>query len=116
MALTAKLVRIPSLAEIVADPAKAAALPKEAIADLRGELARVDTLLLCRLIDGKSQADSVAESDQLLNIAEASGRLGVSADYLYRHHKALPFTRHIGRKLLFSARGIERYISQRARP
>jgi excisionase family DNA binding protein len=48
-----------------------------------------------------------------LNIDEASSRLGISPDYLYRHHKSLPFTRHIGRKLLFSAKGIDKYIRSR---
>ena len=42
----------------------------------------------------------------------ATLRLGVSQDYLYRHHRDFPFTRRIGRRLLFSALGIEKYIRQ----
>ena len=110
-----KLGTIPNLADLLNDPHKINGLPHEAIPQLRGELAQLDTLLLCRLVEGKNQADGAVDGDQLLDITAASSRLGVSADYLYRHHKALPFTRHMGRKILFSARGIERYIAQRAR-
>jgi hypothetical protein len=51
-----------------------------------------------------------AGADELLPIEEASRRMGVSKDYLYRHGAELPFTRRVGRKLLFSSLGIERYI------
>lgn len=54
------------------------------------------------------------ESDQLLSIDQASTRLGVSKDYLYRHGKELPFTRRMGRKLLFSSLGIDRHIRQQS--
>ena len=53
-----------------------------------------------------------AEPDQLLTVEEASHRLGMSQDYVYRHSKEFPFTRRIGRKLLFSSSGIDRYIKQ----
>ena len=52
-----------------------------------------------------------SQGDELLDVPEAARRLGISEDYLYRHHKDFPFTRHMGRKLLFSLRGIEKYIS-----
>src|SRR5215469_7693642 len=102
MSSVAKLGIVPTLADLVSDPIKIDGLSREEIAHIRGELARLDTLLLCRAVDSKGQADDAVPGDQLLNIAEASHRLGVSPDYLYRHHKSLPFTRHIGRKLLFS--------------
>lgn len=51
-------------------------------------------------------------ADELLSVEEASRRLGVSKDYLYRHGSDFPFTRRIGRKLLFSSLGIEKYIKQ----
>lgn len=52
----------------------------------------------------------LAAPDELLEVPEASHRLGVSPGYLYHHHAHLPFTRRVGRKLLFSACGIEEYI------
>jgi excisionase family DNA binding protein len=48
--------------------------------------------------------------DELLGVTEAARRLGVSEDYLYRHASEYPFTRSMGRKLLFSAQGIDKHI------
>ena len=59
-------------------------------------------------------AASAFAPDELLDIESASRRLGVSKDYLYRHSEEFPFTRRIGRKLLFSRTGIERHITQSA--
>ena len=55
------------------------------------------------------------QADELIDVSEASRRLGISEDYLYRNHKSFACTRHMGRKLLFSARGIEKHISQKLR-
>ena len=109
----AKLGAVPTLADLLNDPLKINGLPRKAIPCLRGELAQLDTLLLCRLLEAKDQTDGAVDGDQLLNIGEASSRLGISPDYLYRHHKNLSFTRRVGRKLLFSTKGIEKYISQK---
>jgi predicted DNA-binding transcriptional regulator AlpA len=51
--------------------------------------------------------------DRLLGVEEAGARLGVTADWLYRHHKHLPFTVRCGRLLRFSELGIEQYIRKR---
>lgn len=48
--------------------------------------------------------------DELINVKEAARRLGVSRQYLYTNQSRLPFTRHIGRRLLFSISGIVTYI------
>lgn len=101
------------LSDLLSDPAKIEGLSREAIPELRGELARFDTLLLSRLMTaGKDQEPA---DDQLLDVPEAARRMGISEDYLYRHHKDFPFTRHIGRKVLFSAKGLEKHISQKLR-
>jgi excisionase family DNA binding protein len=50
------------------------------------------------------------EHDELLAVTEAARRLGVSEDYLYGHHHEYPFTRRQGRKLLFSASGLQKYL------
>lgn len=55
----------------------------------------------------------VKKADELVDVQEAAHRLQVSPDYLYRHSKQLPFTVRIGRRVRFSARGIERYIERR---
>lgn len=105
---------IPKLDDLITDPRKLAGLPSEAISALRGELARLDTLLLARLLSkGNIQAETGPEGDRLLNAKEASAKLALSEDHLYRHSTQLPFTVRIGRKLRFSEAGIERYIRQR---
>lgn len=99
-----------SLSDLLSDPARIEALSREAIPQLRGELAHLDTLLICRLL--AAGQDRGTPDDQLLSVEDSATRLGCSPDYLYRHHSRLPFTRRVGRKLLFSARGIEKHIAQ----
>ena len=53
------------------------------------------------------------EHDELLDVEAAAERLGVSRDYLYRHSQEYAFTRRQGRKLLFSALGIDKHIGQK---
>jgi hypothetical protein len=96
----------PTLAELLNDPDGLDGVPREAIPQLRGELATLDTLLLGRLL-----APAVLPGDdQLLSVTEAAARLGVSEDYLYHNHSRLPFTRRIGRKLLFSSLGLAKHV------
>src|SRR5580704_1580748 len=111
MTTATKRAPVRTLVDILADPEKAAGLPKTAIPQLRGELARLDTLLLSRLLEDINEKGD-EDGDQLLSVPEAAARLGLSPDYLYHHAKRLPFTRRIGRKLLFSAQGIQRYITK----
>ncbi len=51
--------------------------------------------------------------DENLDVAEAARRLGVSKDWLYRHAKGLPFTVRVGRRLVFSTRGMDRWNQAR---
>jgi len=52
--------------------------------------------------------------DRLLTVEEASRKLGVTKDYLYRHADHFPFTVRVGpRHVRFSLHGLERYIRQR---
>jgi predicted DNA-binding transcriptional regulator AlpA len=50
------------------------------------------------------------QRDRLLNIDQAAEKLGRKKDWLYRHHKELPFTVRHGKALHFSELGIEEYI------
>ncbi len=108
------LASIPKLPDLLANPQRAADLPPEAIPALRGELARLDTVLLARLLSPTNgQVPIIPQGDRLLVAQEAAAKLGSSADYLYRHASTLPFTVRVGRRLRFSETGIERYIRQR---
>ena len=54
------------------------------------------------------------DADRLLDAEEASKVLSVSPDWLYRHHKELPFSRKLGQKMLrFSSQGIQKYLATR---
>jgi hypothetical protein len=75
-----------------------------------GDLERVKAMAWARLA-APTQAQQ--GHDELIPVPEAARRLGVSEDYLYGHHKDYPFTRRQGRKLLFSAQGIDKHIRQK---
>ena len=55
-----------------------------------------------------------AEPDRNLSVREAAQRLGVSERYVYRHSQELPAVR-LGRRLVFSGRGLDRYVARQAR-
>src|SRR3954466_12877569 len=75
---------------------------------LIGELAELSAVAMARLT---APSPIASRPDELLNVTDAAARLSLSADYLYRHHKTLPFARRMGRRLLFSSSGIEKYIA-----
>lgn len=84
-------------------------LPPAELPRLLGELEQVRCTALARLV---APAAPHSEPDRLLSIEEASRLLNLSRDYLYRHSRDFPFTQRIGRKLLFSSLGINKYIRQ----
>ena len=85
-------------------------LPAEELPKLLGEIEEVRCTAMARL----TAPVQPSGADELLSVAEAGRRLGVSKDYLYRHGSDFPFTRRIGRKLLFSSLGIDRHIKQQS--
>lgn len=84
-------------------------LPAEELPDFIGRLESIKATAWARLI---APASAPQEHDELLSVEAAAERLGISKDYLYRHHSQYAFTRKAGRKLLFSALGIEKHIRQ----
>ena len=86
-------------------------LPVGELPHLLGELEEVRVTLLALL----SNPVTPPAHDELLPVEDAARRIGVSPDYLYRNHSKLAFTRRIGRKLLLSSLGIDRYITQHHR-
>ena len=85
-------------------------LPPDELPRLLGEIEEIRCTALARLSTPAFSPSS--EPDQLLSIGEAARRLNVSQDYLYRHGKELPFTRRMGRRVLFSSSGIDQHIRQ----
>lgn len=78
-------------------------------------LATVQSVLLGALLAATGPAATAAPQgpDRLLDVNEAADRLGVSADWVYRHARQLPFAVRNGRLLRFSSQGIDRFIKAR---
>jgi hypothetical protein len=89
----------------------AATLPQEELPRFLGQLKEAETIASSRL---PGRAVPPAPPDSLVGIKEASQRLKLSESYLHRHADGLPFTVRIGRRLLFSSRGIDVYIGRHA--
>lgn len=82
---------------------------------LIGHLAAAQAEALARMVADTSTGPKDRGPDENLPIVEAARRLGVSRDYLYRHARRFPFTVRIGRRLLFSAAGLEKWNRTRQR-
>jgi hypothetical protein len=90
----------------------ARSLPREELPRLLGDLAEISATANARLASHTVEA----RPDELLDIAQASARLRMSKDYLYRHWQRLPFARREGKKSLrFSSNGIDAYLRRAVR-
>jgi len=81
-------------------------VPADQLPQLLGELEEVRCTAIARL----SAPAPTQPEDYLLDVEAAAHRLGVSKDYLYRHHAELPFARRMGKALRFSSAGIQDYL------
>jgi predicted DNA-binding transcriptional regulator AlpA len=82
----------------------------EQLPEFLGELEQVRVTALARLA---APVFMQPQMDRQLEVDEAAKLLGMSEDYLYRHHQGFPFTRREGRRLLFSLLGIQKYIREK---
>lgn len=88
--------------------------PPERIPSLLAALSSRLNVATSRLLCLPAEADSPrGKPDENLSVDEAARRMGVSADWVYRHAHALPFALRIGRRLCFSAAGLEKWSRQR---
>ena len=88
-------------------------VPVHHIPALITELACLQQRLAARLLGEQSADEGDLSGDTLLDVKVAAERLGISADWLYRRSRKLPFTVRLGHRLRFSAQGIDLYIKQR---
>jgi hypothetical protein len=94
------------------DAAIAAAGPQE-----RGGLVVALSARLAALGAGLAQAPQPpvgSVADEGLDVESGARRLSMSPRFIYRHADELPFVRRCGRRLVLSARGIDRYLAQKA--
>ena len=110
MASGHKIIVVPSIADLLNDPERISALPKDVIAELRGQIAKLDTLLLSQLLTS-DQPQPGTDGDRLLTAPEAALRLGLTKDALYRNE--YPFIVRVGSRRRFSEKGIEKFIRNR---
>jgi len=80
--------------------------------ELPALLAELELVRATALLRMSTQAPTQA-TDELVDAKEASRRLGISRISLYRRASRLPFSRRIGKRLLFSSQGIDQYIARR---
>jgi len=80
--------------------------PLRELPRLFGALEEIKTTALIRL----QQLPEPRNQDSLLDVRSAAALLGVAPDYLYRNHRKFPFVRRLGKRLLFSSEGIQRFI------
>ena len=88
-----------------------AGMDRDQLPELLGELEVIRATCQIKL----STSVPVTAHVELLTVDAAAERLGVSTDYLYRHQDTLPFSRRMGRKLLFSSLGIDTYLKRKER-
>ena len=97
---------VPTVAELLEDHARVLDLSPDAAQAMLFQITALVPALASRVAaNGRGHA-----SDRLLDVVEASAKLGQSTQWLYRHAGALPFTVRNGRALRFSERGIDEYI------
>ncbi len=98
------------LVEVVRDPSQLSQVDRGQIPILLTQLSSVQGLIAARLA---APQDAATETDTLLTIEEAAGRLGVSPDWIYRRTKTLPFIVRVGRHVRCSSQAIQRFIRSR---
>ena len=106
-----RLVELPTLDEIAAEPERARLMPRDALFGLATRCTAVQGILLAALAAGAESPPR--DEDLLLTAREAARRLSRTLDWLYRHADGLPFTvRRPGQHPRFSSRGIQAYIER----
>jgi predicted DNA-binding transcriptional regulator AlpA len=91
-----------------------AAIDVANIPDALAELERVRAALWARLaMPTTAAAPTTSEPDRLLTAENVHAQTQLSIRWLYRHADALPFTRRIGRKVLFSSVGLAKWLATR---
>lgn len=99
----------PDVAALVADPTQ---VPLERIPEVIGELERAKAVLWSRLTSPVPVSQRAAD-DRLLSAQQVHEQTQLSVAWMYRHANALPFTRRVGRKVLFSQAGLTKWLATR---
>jgi len=105
-----------TLDDIAANPALAISLSPREVADLLARAGGVESVLHARLVaevnspPAKSSTPDKA-NDQMLTLREAAARIRKSVRWVRDNwHSELPFGKRVGRSILFSAAGLDRWL------
>jgi hypothetical protein len=120
--MTERLASVPTLAELVMEPARIATLPVGVIAGFVVELAALQQQFGARLAAAGSVVAEASPGpqpeDRLLSATEAAARLGISPLTLLRKRHRAPYRDFVvptgTRRPLFSLRRIQDYITLHA--
>ncbi len=99
----------PTAGELVDRPDRLADLDPDRLPELLVKLTTATALVAARL---HTTPQGKLDDDRLLDVAEAAQMMGRSADWLYRHAKALPFVRRLNGSVMFSAQGLQKYLAR----
>jgi len=101
---------VPSLNDLVLDPFRVETLSADEAREMLARLVSIQSVLLAKAFSGNESGHQPKENN-LLDVEQASKRMGCSKDWLYRHSKTLPFVRRVSRRQLrFDPAGIDRYL------
>lgn len=90
-----------------------AAVSPEELPALVGQLEAAKAVAWARMMRAPpAEQKGTPLPERNLSAAETASRLGVSKEWVYRHAQMLPFAVRIGRRVLFSERGLERWNRQ----
>jgi predicted DNA-binding transcriptional regulator AlpA len=92
-------VDIPTIEQLIADPAKAATLPPETAQVILIGLASIHPVLLQRALKGPDAIPATPE--KFLTVQQVVARFAVSKQWLYRHKGQLPHSQPSRKVLLF---------------
>lgn len=106
------LAPVPSLDELVADPAKAAELPAEAARTLLINLLALQPILFQRSLQ-TAAASTPDPPERFLTVEQVCERFGVTERWLYRHKQHLPHSQPSRKVLLFPEGKLARWFAAR---
>jgi hypothetical protein len=110
-----RLVAVPGLAELQADPAILSRLPLDVLVDLRRQVRHLDIDLdaaITRQVVVGQPRQAQAEPDRLLSPKEAAALYSVSVRWLLEHADEIPGVRRLSKKVIrFSERTLRRYLN-----
>jgi predicted DNA-binding transcriptional regulator AlpA len=88
-------------------------LNADALTTLLGQVEALKFQILRRLAPEPAATPAPPEAANVVDIAEASKRIGMSKSWTYRNASKLSFARRVGNRLRFDVRGIEKFLDAR---